>query len=302
MRRLHDDARNAAGVDAGVEGGADALRGAEADWARLVEVIRPRGSVVTAFSGGVDSTVVAAAAVEALGRAAAPSAVGDSRSLPRRELAAVRAIAEEVGVDLIEVAPGEQEDERYRANAGDRCYFCKTHLYGALRAEADRRGIRWIANGTNLDDRGDHRPGLTAADEAGVISPLLEAGLDKEALRGVARWRGLSNWDKPASACLASRIPYGTAVTPERLQQVEDAETALADLGYRGFRVRHHEQVARLELPEAALVELVTDEAARGRVVEAVKSAGFAFVALDLEGFRSGSGNVVLTVGAGGAS
>ncbi|MEM0915644.1 MAG: ATP-dependent sacrificial sulfur transferase LarE [Planctomycetota bacterium] len=272
---------------------------AQAGWDRLVAAIRPRGSVMTAFSGGIDSTLVAAAAIEALGRDAAPAAVGDSRSLPRRELAAVRALAEEIGAELVEVAPGEQDDERYRANAGDRCYFCKTHLYAALRVEADRRGIAWIANGTNLDDQGDHRPGLMAADEASAISPLLDAGLDKAAVRAVAKWRGLSNWDKPASACLASRIPYGTAVTPRRLQQVEDAEVALHELGYRGFRVRHHEAVARLEFPDDDLQRVLADPLERARVTEAVKSAGFDFVAVDLEGFRSGSGNVLLTVGAG---
>lgn len=271
---------------------------AEAGWSRLVGVLRARGSVMTAFSGGIDSTLVAVAAIEALGRASAPAAVGDSRSLPRRELAGVRALAEEIGAELIEVAPGEQDDARYRANAGDRCYYCKTHLYAVLRAEADRRGIAWIANGTNVDDPGDHRPGLVAADEASVISPLLEAGLDKAAVRAVARWRGLSNWDKPASACLASRIPYGTEVTPGRLQQVEDAETALSELGYRGFRVRHHDTVARLEFDQAGVERLIRDAEARRGVIEAVKSAGFAFVALDLEGFRSGSGNVLLTVGA----
>ncbi|MEM6333917.1 MAG: ATP-dependent sacrificial sulfur transferase LarE [Planctomycetota bacterium] len=270
-------------------------------WARLVGVIEPRGSVMTAFSGGVDSTVVAAAAVAALGRDRAPAAVGDSKSLPRRELAGVRALVAEIGAELVEVSPGEQDDARYRANAGDRCYYCKTHLYGVLADEAERRGVRHLANGTNTDDLGDHRPGLTAADEAAVISPLIDAGLNKAQVRAVARWRGLSNWDKPASACLASRIPYGTEVTPRRLQEVEDAEAALAELGYAGFRVRHHERVARLEFAEEDLVGLVTDAAARGRVVEAVKAAGFAYVAIDLEGFRSGSGNVVLTVsGSGG--
>ena len=153
-----------------------------------------------------------------------------------------------------------------------------------------------IANGTNTDDLGDHRPGLRAADEAQVISPLLEAGLNKQDVRDLAELLGLPNADKPAAACLASRLPYGTPVTPERLEQVEQAEDALIRLGFSGFRVRHHEQVARLELPAEDLARFA-DPATRVAVVDAVKAAGFTYVALDLEGFRSGSGNIALTVG-----
>lgn len=264
---------------------------------RLLSVVRGYGAVMTAFSGGVDSTLVAAAARRALGKAAAPAALGDSASLPRRELAGARELAAALDLDLIEVAPGEQHDPGYIANAGDRCYHCKSHLYGVLHDAALQRGIDTIANGTNVDDLGDHRPGLVAAGEAKVVSPLLEAGLSKSDVRDLARLLGLPNADKPAAACLSSRLPFGTPVTRERLEQVEAAEEALQDLGLTGFRVRHHESVARLEVPGDQWAA-VLDPARREGLVAAVKAAGFAYVALDLEGFRSGSGNVMLTVNA----
>ncbi len=261
----------------------------------MIALIQVRGRVLTAYSGGVDSTLVAAAARRALGRANAPAAIGDSASLPRAELEQARQLAKDLDIELIEVQPGEQSDPHYLANAGDRCYFCKTHLYAALREVARNRQIDWIANGTNMDDLGDYRPGLKAADEAGVISPLVEAGMDKAAVRLAAEQLGLPNADKPAAPCLASRLPFGTPVTLARLSQVEQAEDLLRSLGFRGFRVRHHEQVARLEIPWEQVPRLM-DEATRRTVVEGLKAAGYRYVTLDLEGFRSGSGNAVLIV------
>lgn len=282
---------------AAAEGGAEDPRQARL-WAVLEGLRGER--VLTAFSGGVDSTLVAAAARRVLGRDAAWAVVGDSASLPRRELAEAKRIAQELDLRLRVVVPGEQADPGYRRNAGDRCYFCKTHLYDTMQRAAGEMGAGVILNGTNVDDLGDHRPGLRAADEARVVSPLVEAGLGKADVRALAARLGLPNRDKPAAACLASRLPYGTEVTAARLAQVERAEEALYDLGFRGFRVRHHETVARLELPWDQM-ERLREPAVRERVVAGVKAAGYAYVSVDLEGFRSGSGNVTLTVDGGGA-
>jgi len=263
---------------------------------RLQAVIRPYGRALIAYSGGVDSTLVAVAARRVLGKDNAPAVIGDSPSLPRSELAQAKALAEDLDLGLIVIHPDEQQDPGYQANAGDRCYYCKTHLYEHLHAYATQHGYGIIFNGTNTDDLGDHRPGLLAADQAQVKSPLVEAGLDKDQVRLLARHLGLANADKPAAACLASRIPYGTAVTPQRLAQIEQAEEALKALGFVGLRVRHHEQVARIELP-ADQMQHMLDPNVRQKVAQAVKQAGFLYVSLDLEGFRSGSANVALTVG-----
>lgn len=263
--------------------------------ARLEAVVARYGRVLTAYSGGVDSTLVAAVARRVLGKANAPVVIGDSPSLPRAELSQAKQVAEDLGLDLVVIEPKEQDDPGYKANAGDRCYYCKTHLYEQLQAYAGAHGYTTIFNGTNADDLGEHRPGLVAADEAKVISPLVEAGLNKADVRDLAKQLCLPNWDKPAAACLASRIPYGTEVTLERLAQVEQAEAALRQLGFVGLRVRHHEQVARIELP-ADQMQQILDPNVRLEVAGVVKAAGFLYVSLDLEGFRSGSGNVALTI------
>lgn len=268
---------------------------------RLADMIRRYGSLLTAYSGGVDSTVVAAVARQTLGKPHAPAAIGDSASLPRHELDEARRIAAQLDLNLIEVQPGEQADPNYQANVGDRCYFCKSHLYDSLKELTLQLGIRYIANGTNADDLGDHRPGLDAADENQVVSPLLEAGLGKADVRALAERLGLPNADKPAAACLASRLPYGTEVTAGRLSMVEDAETALRELGFTGFRVRHHEHdgqfpatIARIEVPIEQLSRLV-DEKVRDSVVQKLTGIGYTYITLDLAGFRSGSANVVLS-------
>ena len=249
--------------------------------------------MLTAFSGGVDSTLVAAMARKVLGRDDAPAAIGDSPSLPRVELDEARNLADQLDLKVIEVSPDEQHDPGYQANASDRCYHCKTNLYTTLADAAKQLGIEWIANGTNADDFADHRPGLVAAERAGVISPLVEASLGKDHVRQLAKHMQLPNWDKPAAACLASRIPYGTTVTNERLAQVERAEAVLREHGFTGFRVRHHENVARIELPLDQMPQLLNGDVRRS-IIAGVKAAGYHFVAIDLEGFRSGSGNIVL--------
>lgn len=264
--------------------------------AKLEDAIRGHRRAVTAFSAGVDSTLVAVVTRRVLGKANAPAVIGDSPSLPRSEFAQARELAASLDLQLVVIKPDEQHDPGYQANAGDRCYYCKTHLYEHLQAYASAHGYRVIFNGTNTDDLGDHRPGLRAADEAQVRSPLIEAGLDKQQVRALAKQLGLPNWGKPAAACLASRIPYGTEVTPRRLAQVEQAEEGLKALGFVGLRVRHHGQIARIELPENQLQQMLDPSVRRG-AAQAVKAAGFLYVALDLEGFRSGSGNIALTVG-----
>lgn len=266
---------------------------------QLIHAIQPRERMITAYSGGIDSTLVAVVARQTLGRDAAPAIIGDSASLPRRELDEARTLAQQLDLQLIEIKPGEQDDPDYQKNHGDRCYHCKSHLYESLWQKADELGIQFIANGTNADDLGDHRPGLDAAREARIVSPLLEAGLSKADVRALAEYLDLPNADKPAAACLSSRLAYGTPVTPERLTRVEAAENALHELGFTGFRVRYHEApapIARIEVP-LDQIERLTREPVRSAVLNKFHKAGFTYITLDLAGFRSGSGNVVLTVG-----
>jgi uncharacterized protein len=257
---------------------------------RVRDVIATLPSALVAFSGGVDSAVVLKVAFDVLGaRAKALTAVGPA--LPTRELAEARRIAAEIGVDHLVVDSHESEDPNYRENPVDRCYYCKSELYRITAREASRHGLSHVLNGTNRDDLGDHRPGLVAADEAGVMSPLVVAGLDKAAVRAVARELGLGVWDKPAAACLASRIPYGTEVTRTRLAQIEALEVDLRALGLRVVRVRYHHEVARIEVGEA---ELAHAFAQRDAIVAAARRYGFAFAALDLAGYRQGALNHAL--------
>lgn len=261
--------------------------------ATLEAHVRALGSVLVCYSGGIDSALVLAVAHRALGeRAVALTAV--SPSLPARELDEAARIAREIGARHEIVASHEIERDGYQRNGPDRCFHCKTELYTIAAAERVRLGLAHIANGTNQDDLGDHRPGLVAATNAEVRSPLLELGLGKVEVRRLAQELGLSVWDKPAAACLSSRIPYGTPVTPERLRQVEGLERALQDLGFRQVRVRHHGSVARVEVPPEDLPRLVEPHLA-ALVTRAGRSAGFDYVTADLLGYRTGSQNEVLS-------
>jgi len=245
--------------------------------------LAPQG-LLTAFSGGVDSTLVAVAARRALGRGRGVAVIGNSASLPRQELDEARALATQMDFELIEVAPGEQESPAYQVNNPDRCYHCKTHLYAVLAPEALARGMA-IGNGTNLDDLGEVRPGLKAADEASVVSPLVEARLTKAQVRQVAQFLGLPNHAKPAAPCLASRLPWGTPVTITRLNKVEQAEKNLRLLGFSDLRVRDHGEVARIELVPAQLAQAI---ALRAEVTQAMRSAGYKHATLDLAGLHGG--------------
>lgn len=260
---------------------------------RLVETLRGYGSCAVAFSAGVDSTVVAQAARLALGdRAAAVTGVGPA--LPDGELDEARRLAQQISIHHVEAPTDEIHSAGYQANGHDRCFHCKTELYGHVRRVADSLGIQVIANGANLDDQGDYRPGMMAAADFEVRSPLVECGMTKADVRRLAEHWRLPVADKPAAPCLASRIAYGIEVTPERLQRIDQAERRLRSLGLREVRVRLHENdLARIEAPVAELSRLA-EPLTREAIVEHFRELGFKFVTIDLAGFQSGSLNVVI--------
>ncbi|NIM01026.1 MAG: ATP-dependent sacrificial sulfur transferase LarE [Acidobacteria bacterium] len=250
------------------------------------------GRTLVALSGGVDSAVLLALTARVNGRSKVSAVTTFSAAVPAEERASARRVAAHVGVDHDEVETRELENPEYRGNTGDRCYHCRIEMFDHLIGIARARGFDTVSYGAIVDDLGDDRPGMRAAEEYGIRAPLIEAGLTKLDVRALARDLGLPVSDKPATACLASRIPVGTPVTAERLAQVERAERAVARLGFRQFRVRHHGDVARLELDENGS-HLLRDDRLRQRLIEEVRAAGFRFVAVDLEGYRSGSLNLL---------
>ena len=249
-------------------------------------------SVLIAFSGGVDSAYLAIAAAAVLGEQAL-AVTADSPSYPDAHRRLALSIAGGFGFAHEVIHTGELERPEYRANPANRCYYCKDELYSRLASLARDRGIAVVVDGNNADDRGDYRPGRQAAREHGVRSPLDEADLTKDEIRELARNAGLESWNEPASACLSSRIPYGTEVSDEKLRQIESAENVLRELGFRVFRVRHHDAVARLEIARSEMPRAL-DPAVSAQLVTALKALGYQYVSLDLQGYRLGSLNEAL--------
>jgi uncharacterized protein len=256
---------------------------------QLERILAGLESAVVAFSGGVDSSCLLAVAVRVLGsRTLAVTAT--SETYPERELREARALVGQLGARHLEVVSEELDIPEFKHNPRNRCYYCKKELFGKLREVADQEGFAHVLDGTNLDDRGDHRPGRQAAEELGVLSPLEEAGFTKTDIRELSRYLGLPSWDKPAFACLSSRFPYGTAITSERVGQVGRAEESLRELGFKVLRVRYHDAVARLELGQEEFA--LATGALREKVIQIVTDSGFTYVAVDLQGYRTGSMNL----------
>lgn len=258
----------------------------------LIGIIRELESVIVAFSGGADSTFLARAAKDAVGEHAL-LVTADSETYPEAELAEAKRLAELLGMRHIVVQTRELDNPEYAKNPPNRCFFCKEELFTRLKPVAEAERVGHLIYGANMDDLGDHRPGMQAARQMGVKAPLIDAGLTKGEIRELSRALGLPTWDKPSFACLSSRFPYGDPITAEKLRQVDAAEAFLRSLGFRQFRVRHHDTLARLEIPLEEIPRLWEDGRYE-KIAARLRELGYLYVAVDLQGFRSGSMNEML--------
>jgi uncharacterized protein len=259
---------------------------------QLEALLKGYGSAAVAYSGGVDSTFLFAVAHRVLGDRAL-GVIGRSPTYPKRELEDAIRMATEMGAKFEVVDTCEMDNPDFASNPSNRCFFCKSNLFEVVGGVAEKHGIRVILEGSNADDTGDYRPGMEAARKLGVKTPLLEAGLTKDEIRALSKEMGLETWNKPAMACLSSRIPYGETITLKRLSRIEATEMNIRNLGYRQLRVRDHGDVARIEVEPTLIAEVATVEA-RAAIVSVAKAAGYKFVCLDLEGYRTGAMNEVL--------
>lgn len=265
----------------------------EEKYENLKKYIKELGSAVIAFSGGVDSTFLAKVCKDVLNDSCL-AVTATSSTYPEREFKEALELAKEIGIRHKIIKSEELEIEGFSKNPIDRCYYCKSELFSKLKKVADDEGIEYVLDGTNADDTGDFRPGRRAAKELGVKSPLLECGFTKDDIREMSKRLGLPTWNKPAYACLSSRFPYGQEITSEKLSMVEKSEEYLLNLGFVGFRVRHHGDIARIELnPDQ--INMMMDENIRKKVVSKLKEIGFKYVSLDLEGYRTGSMNEAIS-------
>ncbi len=268
----------------------------EMKYAKLGSILNEMGKVVVAFSGGVDSTFLLKAALEFLGPERVLAITADSETYPEREKLEAIAIAQELGAPHQVIHTSELNIPGYAENPTNRCYFCKNELFSHLLPIAEEKGFDTVVFGAISDDLGEHRPGLTAAHDRGVRAPMIEAGIRKSEIRHLSREMGLRTWDKPSFACLSSRIPYGERITQEKLTMIDQAEAFIMQLGFRQVRVRQHEKLARIEVPAERIAELA---AIADTVDHKLKEIGYAYVSVDLRGYRSGSLNEVLSESAG---